>query len=262
MKTTMGFVGRVAMVAMVAFATVDQAQSAVISQWSLNNTTNGGLLPGGSNNFGPSPFAATSSDSNVTVGGLTRGSGVGTTGTGAAGGWGGVAWDGNASLAAAVTANDFVTFTVKANAGFELSLTDIAAYNVRRSGTGPTTGQWQYSTDGSSFTDIGSAITWGGVTTGAGNPQALIDLSGITALQSVPDTTTVTFRVVNWNASGSGGTWYFNGAGSTATEQFLTVNGTVAVPEPSTLGLAGAGVALAGLRGLKRRRTRSAALAG
>jgi len=175
MKTTMGFVGRVAMVAMVAFATVDQSQSAVISQWSLNNTTNGGLTPGGTNIFGPSPFAATSSDSNVTVGGLTRGSGVGTTGaTGAASGWGGAAWNGNANLAAAVTANDFVTFTVKANSGFELSLTDIAAYNVRRSSSGPTTGQWQYSTDGSSFTDIGSAITWGGVTTNAGNPQALL----------------------------------------------------------------------------------------
>lgn len=247
------FVARLAIVAMVAFATIDQAQSAVISQWSLNNTTNGGLLPGGSNNFGPSPFAATLSDSNVTVGGLTRGSGVGTTGTGAASGWGGVAWDGNASLAAAVTANDFVTFTVKANAGFELSLTDIAAYNVRRSGTGPTTGQWQYSTNSTTFTDIGSAITWGSGTSGGGNSQSAISLSGISALQNVPDTTTVTFRVVNWNASGSSGTWYLNGAGSTTAEQFLTVNGAVAVPEPSTLGLAGVGVALAGLGTWKRR---------
>ncbi len=35
---------------------------------------------GGTNNFGPSPLAATSSDPNVTAGGLTRGSGIGTTG--------------------------------------------------------------------------------------------------------------------------------------------------------------------------------------
>ena len=47
---------------------------------------------GGVNNFGPSPLGATFSDSHVTVGGLTRGSGVSTTGTGAARGWGGVAW--------------------------------------------------------------------------------------------------------------------------------------------------------------------------
>ena len=246
-------IARLAIVAMVAFATVDQAHSAVMSEWSLNNTTNGGLLPGGTNNFGPSPFNPTLKDSNVTVGGLTRGTGVGTTGTGAASGWGGNAWDGNASFAAAVTANDFVTFTVKADAGFELSLTDIAAYNVRRSSSGHTTGQWQYSTDGTTFADIGSAITWGGTTSGSGNSQSAISLSGISALQNVPDTTTVTFRVVNWSASSSGGTWYLNGAGTTTAEQFLIVNGTTAVPEPSTLGFAGLGVALAGLGAWKRR---------
>jgi len=98
MRRMKRLIARLAMVAMVAFATVDQAHSAVMSEWSLNNTTNGGLLPGGTNNFGPSPFAATLSDSNVTVGGLTRGIGVGTTGTGAASGWGGNAWDGKAKL--------------------------------------------------------------------------------------------------------------------------------------------------------------------
>jgi hypothetical protein len=256
------FVGRLAMVAVVSLAAADQVHSAVISSWNFNNTSNGGLLPGGSANYGPSPFSPTSKDNNVTVGGLTRGSGLVTTGTGAASAWGGNGWDGNASLAAAITANDFVTFTVKADPGYELSLSDFAAYNIRRSGSGPTTGQWQYSTDGSSFTDIGSAITWGSTTSGSGNAQPSIPLSGITALQNVPDTTTVTFRLVNWNASASGGTWYLNGAGSPVAEQSLTLNGVVAVPEPSTLGLAAAGVALAGLGAWKRRRAGSPVQAG
>ena len=57
-------------------------------------------MPGGANNFGPSPLAATSSGANVTVGGLTRGAGVGTGGTGAARGWGGVTFTGANEAAA------------------------------------------------------------------------------------------------------------------------------------------------------------------
>jgi len=238
-------ISRLAMVAMVALATFDQVQAAVISQWSLNNTTNDGLLPGGTDNFGPSPFNPTLKDSNVTVGGWRRGSGVASRGTGAASGWGGTGWS-RSDLAAAAGASQFVRLTAKANAGFELSLSDIAAYNVRRSSSSPTTGQWQYSTNGTTFTNIGSAITWGSNGTSSGNSQSLISLSGITALQNVPDTTTVTFRVVNWGASSVSGAWYFNGAGSTAEEQFLTVNGAVAVPEPSTYAIILAGLACCG----------------
>jgi hypothetical protein len=240
-------VARATAVAVVSLMAAEGAQSEVISAWNFNTTSNGGLLPGGSGNFGPSPFTATTTAGNVTVGGLTRGAGIATGGTGAASGWGGVGWDGPSDLAAAVTADHVVTFTVNANPGFALSLAAIAAYNVRRSASGPATGQWQYSTDGTSFTDIGSPISWGGTTTDAGNPQPAIDLSGIAALQNLPATTTVTFRVANWDASSSAGTWYFNGAGSVATQQSLTLDGTVAVPEPSALGLAAVGLALAGL---------------
>jgi len=109
-----------------------------------------------------------------------------------------------------VTANSFITFTVKPNSGYTLSLTNIAAYNVRRSNTGPTSGQWQYSTNGSTFTDIGSPITWGSTTSSSGNSQSAISLSGISALQSLPATTTVTFRCAIWGATGTGGSWYLN----------------------------------------------------
>ena len=44
-------------------------------------------LPGGLNNYGPSPFAATTNATNLTVTGLARGSGVKTSGTASAGGW-------------------------------------------------------------------------------------------------------------------------------------------------------------------------------
>ena len=62
----------------------EQARADVLGGWDFSTLT------GGSNNFGPSPLAATTSAASITVGGLTRGVGVGTTGgSGAARAWGG-----------------------------------------------------------------------------------------------------------------------------------------------------------------------------
>jgi hypothetical protein len=200
-------------------------------------------VSGGAGNYGPSPMAATTSDSHVTIGGLTRGSGVATAGTAASNAWGGSGWDGTTDAAGAIAAAKVATFSAKANAGFTLSLGSIDAYNVRHSGTGPATGQWQYSLDGSLFTNLGAPITWGSNTTAAGNPQTAINLSAIPALQLLPATTTVTFRLANYNASGSGGTWYFNDpAGSAGTD--FSISGSTAtanVPEPASLALASIG---------------------
>jgi hypothetical protein len=164
-----------------------------IAGWDFAN----GSYPGGSNNFGSSPASANSSSQNVTVGGLTRSSGFTTTGTGAGSAWGG-------SVASTAT----VTFTIKANSGYALSLNQISAYNIRRSGTGPTTGQWAYSIDGTNFTNMGTSITWGATTSSSGNLQSFINLSSISSLQNLNYSTTVTFRIIN--TSGTGGTWYLN----------------------------------------------------
>jgi len=174
-----------------------------------------GVLAGwdfsGYSGAGPSPQAPTTNDANVTIGGLTRGSAFGTSGSPAGNTWGTtVSVTSPTSATTAVTANSFITLSLKANTGYTLSLGGISAYNVRRSASGPTTGQWQYSVNGSSFTDIGTAITWGSTTTSAGNSQTAITLSGITALQSLSSTTTVTFRCVLWGASATTGTWYLN----------------------------------------------------
>jgi hypothetical protein len=204
------------------------ASAATIAGWEMT----------GVSVYGPSPFAATTSDATVVVGGLTRGSGVTTSGTAAANAWGGNGWNGAANVNDSIAAGDFITFTVTPIAGYELSLSSIDPYNIRRSGTGPTTGQWQYSLDGVSFTDIGSAITWGGNTSATGNLQGSIDLTGIAALQNVSATTTVSFRLANYNASASGGTWYINNfqAGNDFSLQGIS---SVAIPEPATVALAG-----------------------
>ena len=188
-------------------------------------------LTGGTNNFGASPLTATATDGNVLSVGLTRGAGIGTTGNGA-----GKAWGGNNFTAAdqpgAITANQFAAFSITAKPGYAVSLSNIPVYNIRRSGTGPTTGIWQYQVGSGAFNDIGTPITWGAVTTAAGNDQAAIDLSGIAALQNISSVNTITLRIVLWGATGTGGTWYLNESG--VGTRMLKVNGNALPAVPAT----------------------------
>jgi|GEM_PF-913588 len=154
---------------------------------------------------GPSPFNPTSSNSLAASGGLTRGPGV-TTG-GAGGVWGGTGFDGATNAAEAVALGNYVSFSVSCS--LAVSFTEIPAHNIRRSSTGPSTGQWQFQVGNGTFTNIGSPITWSS-TTNSGNTQTAINLSTIAALQTVAPDTTVTFRLVPYNASSNVGTFYIN----------------------------------------------------
>ena len=187
--------------------------------------------PGGTNNFGTSPLPPATVDANATVGGLTRGAGVSTTGTGAQRGMGGVGFN-TADAAASIAANKFFTFTVKANSGYILSLSSIDPFNYRRSGTGPVNALVQYQIDSGAFVDIATVSF--PVTTTTGGSAGPVNLSAITALQNVPDSSTVTFRIVPYGASGATGTFYFfDVANSTAND--LAVNGTLDVVAPPAI---------------------------
>jgi len=72
----------------------------------------------------------------MSVVGLTRGSGVGTSGTAAARAWGGVGFAAT-SEATAITTNEIVTFGGAVSNGYTVSYTTISTFNYRRSGTGP-----------------------------------------------------------------------------------------------------------------------------
>jgi hypothetical protein len=206
--------------------------------------------------FGPSPMAPTTRHPRVGVGGLQRGAGVTTSGTAAANAWGGTGWD-SPSFAAALGAQDFATFSLAPVDGYLLSLSSIDPYNIRRSATGPTTGQWQYQIGEGGFFNLGSQITWGSTTTSAGNNQSEITLTEISDLQSISET--VTFRLVNWDASNSSGTWYFN---STSAANDLVIQGTVtSVPEPGAL-LMVAAAGTVGIAGRRYRRRRGQMPAG
>jgi DNA/RNA endonuclease G (NUC1) len=169
-----------------------------------------GNLTGGANNFGPSPFSTVSNNLAVTSAGLTRGVGITTTNTGAGGAWGGNGFDGTAIVADAITRGDFISFSLSSTGSNVLSLVQIPSYNIRRSSSGPTTGQWQYKVGSGSFLNLGSEISWGTTTTSAGNLQNSIDLRPYADLQNIQPATEVTFRLVTYGATGAAGTFYIN----------------------------------------------------
>jgi len=231
------------------------AEAAVVAGWDFSTIAANSTV--GSSAFGASPYAASVVETGLTVGGLTRASGVSgivpSGGSAAAKGWGGTGFTSTSAISdasAAISANKFISFTVSTDGLSQLSLSSIDAYNVRRSSSGPTSGQWQYQIGAGAFANIGSTITWGATTSSSGNAQNAIDLSSISGLQGVGPNTTVTFRLALWGASGASGTWYLNGQGATTAPDFQLIGTVTAVPAPGALALLG----VAGLVGARRRR--------
>jgi autotransporter-associated beta strand protein len=168
-------------------------------------------------------FNSTTTNSNLNTSVLSRGSGI--TATSLADGYSSNGFSTTATtLANAVTANNYYQFTINAKSGYKVSLSTLDI-KIRRSGsTAPSTFQWRYSLDG--FTtpiNIGSSFTNTG-TTSSGNSQTQIDLSSISALQNVNNSTTVTFRLYCWNGTSSTATV---AVGKSATSSALAIGGTV-----------------------------------
>ena len=181
----------------------------------------------GSTGYGASPLIPAVADSNVTIIGLTRGSGVGTAPTAASNNWGGTDWNNGSNLittaAGAVDTGHFIYFSITPNGGYKASLGSIGTYSIRRSATGPSKMQWQYSIDNINFVNIGSEISLPTTTT-SGQVLPSISLAGITELQNIPSGTTATFRIVPYGASGTGPFYIMN---SSTTGADLVINGTV-----------------------------------
>jgi len=184
----------------------------------------------GQSNFGLSPLPPSTNAPGLTIVGLTRGAGVATTQTAAQRAWGGNGFD-SANTNAAVTAGDYAIFSITPGTGYAVSFTSVSRFDYRRSSTGPPNGVLQYQVGAGAFMDI-VALAYSS-TSSSGASLGPIDLSSIAALQNVGSNTVVTFRIVNYGASSSGGTWYvFDVANSTAPD--LAIQGILTSVSSST----------------------------
>lgn len=192
-------------------------------------TTLVGFDVSGQSNYGLNPLTPTITTATVSVTGLARGSGVTVSGAAAARGWGGTGWTA-ATGAAGLTANAFATFAVRPNPGSTLSLSSIDPFDYRRSGSGATSGLIQYQINSGGFVDITTVSFTSSSSSGA--QVGAVSLAGIAALQNVPETSTVTFRIIPFGGTAAGGTWYIYDRANTTASDF-SLNGTTGVAEPA-----------------------------
>ena len=183
-----------------------------------------GWSPASLTAYGPSPWSSTTTNANLTVGGLTRGSGVGISGTAAAAAWGGTMSTANLTTSAsAITSNQFVTFSLKPNTNYVTSLSTFDL-NYRRSASGPASGLLQYAINAGSYVDIATLSFTSTSSSGASITQ--VSLSSITALQSVPATSILNFRIVLYGNTTVNGTWYVYNTG-------MSIGGNVVASSPT-----------------------------
>ena len=148
-------------------------------------------------------YTATTTNANLNTSALSRGSGVNASLYGRA--FSSTNFPVSGTKADAITNNRFFSFTVNALSGFQASLSTLNV-RLRRSSSGPNAFIWRYSIDGTTFTDIGTDISFTNSTVD-GVDQAQIDLSVLPALQNVSNATTITFRLYAWGATATTGTF-------------------------------------------------------
>lgn len=180
-------------------------------------------------------YTSTSNATNIVASTLSRGAGIpAVTATALARGFTAANFlPLNSTKADAVANGNYYQFTVAAATGFRTSLSTMDA-RIRRSAAGANAYRWMYSLNGTTFTEIGTAdISFMSAYDGVDQPQ--IDLSAIAALQNVPATTTVTFRLYAWGATTATGTFAIGRYISGVTNNSLEVQGKVDAVTPLTL---------------------------
>lgn len=167
-------------------------------------------------------FAPTTLDANMTAPlALTRGSGLSVPATDASNGyWGATGWS-TTTAAAGISANDFLTFSLKSTNSKSVNYNSIDKLNIRINDVGPIKYQIDYKLDNGAFMPC---ATISGPTRTTGNYSlGPIDLSGISGLQNVSSSSTVTFRITPFDASSSTGTFLIgSGTGDTVPDLIIT----------------------------------------
>ncbi len=205
---------------------VDTRPSTVSILASWNPST---ILVGGR---GVATFAPTFLATNITAPlPLTRGSGVALPPTTSSDGyWGGASWS-TTTAKDGIDDNKFLTFSLKSNNGKSVNYHSIDKLNIRINGTGPIQYFIDYKVDNGTYRPID---TIKGPTRINGNFQlGPIALHNVPGLQDVPSTSTITFRITPFDATGTGN--FLIGSGTADTDPDLVITGGFSDINPITL---------------------------
>jgi hypothetical protein len=224
---------KVTALAATALGTSLTTHAATLLEWDFNELDNSTT----------SSVLATGSGSGLS-GTITRGPGL-TPGADKADAFGALGFD-SINATNAFANGEYFVFTITADPGVTFSL-DMLSFALNRSNTsGQVAGYWQYSLDGSSFTNWKSMSA-----IGAGTATAGKSLTSMSTLGS--DLTQVTLRLSLYGNNNTtlpaDATFYLVNGNAGANP--LTLTGS-AVPEPTTAGLLGAGVVI--LTAMSRKR--------
>jgi subtilase family serine protease len=214
-----------------AVATDSTSANSAAASTSLTVTTPGPVLAWsvtGQTNFGTQGLSAATIASGVTNSlGLTRGSGVTTSGTAANNAWGGKNW--NSTSSGGISNNEFASFGLTVGAGKVVSLSTIDM-NYRRGSSGPSNGYWQYQINGGSWNLIGDFTNEFSSSSSSGATLTEISLASISGLHNLSAGTVVNIRVVPYGATSNSGTWYvYDLSGND-----LALGGTVSAAQAAT----------------------------
>ena len=195
--------------ALAPFVTVAHAQ---LVAWNVN----------GINASTSNPFSATTVGTNISSGSLTLGSGV--TASSAASTFGGSGFD-TTSLSAAISGNDYISFTITPSSGFTL---DASSASLTFGVATATTFNVALLTSATGFSS-GSAVWSFSFSTATPATQS-VTLSSITGLQGV--STATEFRLYGYRDTAGSSTFRIRDLSGND----IALSGTTAsaIPEPST----------------------------
>lgn len=197
---------------LLCFSMSKSLEAAIIAQWDFTGQ------PGNQVSTVGSSLVA-----GVSVGDLTRGSGISLSST--INSMNSFSW----TTSSSIDSNDYYLFSLAPTAGYEVSLASVA-FAERRSPTGIRTFELRSSLDG-----FAAAIP--GTITGVPDDDLVRNQSLVLGTPFTNLTTEVTFRLYGYSAESGTGTWRLQ---NHSTFGGLVLDGTVAaVPEPSTIGLMG-----------------------
>lgn len=168
---------------------------------------------------------ATTNNTNLNVSAITRGAGLAYSSLADA--YSSTGFEGT-SLADAIAKNEYLEFKVSPKSTHKVSLSSLES-SFRRSSTGPSFFQWQYSLDGfqTPGVNIGNVISFSSTATN-GEAMPSIDLSGITALQNIIAPAEISIRLYGYAASSTAGTFALGKPTSPAND--LAITGPIILP--------------------------------